>query len=379
MFKKTGKTMLKNDELSRKQPEQKPETLDYLATVLNGFTDPFFILDTENTIQMLNSAALDYSNNAGEKVVGLSCTVICGNLTSHCNECPVINLPQQGKKVSFERTGARDSRVTELVRVNPLFDTHNTPQGAIVRIKDITEKQKTKEQLVLADRLSSLNQLSSGIAHEVRNPLAAITLFTDIMADTERFDRTDQELEILTGIKTGCKTIGNIVTRILDFAKPVTFARKAISINHLINRSIQFCSSKMNKLNISVEMNLAEALPDIKGETVELEQVLNNLIINAIDAMPEGGKLLLKTSVEESSFRAGQKVIQTAICDTGIGITPETEDTIFNPFFSTKPMGTGLGLTIAHQIISRHGGVLYRNSNRDNGTEFIFELPPLKD
>ena len=356
-------------------PQQLSENLDYLTTILNGFTDPFFLLDAQCRIQTLNSAALDYSDNEHRKVIGLSCNVICGYPTTNCDGCPVINAAQQGQKVNFERKGAKDSRLTELIRINPLFDTNQAPQGAIVRIKDISETQKINEQLVLADRLSSLNQLSSGIAHEIRNPLAAITLFVDIMADTERFERTEQELEILSEIKISCKTIGNIVTRVLDFAKPVTFARTAISINHLLRRSVQFCSSKMNKVNVSVELDLTENCTDVKGEAVELEQVLNNLIINAIDAMPDGGKLSLKTSVTKSSFHAGRTIVKTAICDTGTGIISGTEDTIFNPFFSTKPMATGLGLTIAHRIISRHGGVLYRSSNMENGTEFIFELP----
>ena len=354
---------------------QMPENMDYLTMVLNGFTEPFFILDSENRIQTLNNAALQYSKNKYKKVVGSTCSSICGQTPNSCDGCPVINAAQLSEKENFTRCGARDTSLTELVSASPLFDTKQKSKGTIVSIKDITEKQQINEQLILANRLSSLNQLSSGITHEIRNPLAAIILFTDIMADTERFNRTEQELEILTGIEKGCKTIGNVVSRVLDFAKPVAYSRQALSINRLIKDSVQFCSSKMNKVNVTVELTLDDTLPNIEGEGIELEQVLYNLIINAIDAMPDGGKLFLETSLEESSFYTERQILKVAIGDTGTGITTEIEDTIFEPFFSTKPMGAGMGLTISHRIISHHGGTLYRDSKRNDRTEFVFELP----
>lgn len=349
--------------------------LEYVTIVLNSFSEPFFILDADNNVQLLNNAALDYCNKSYEKIIGQSCHVVCLPESKQCNECPIEKAVYLGKKVSYERKGAKNFNLTELIRAYPMLDENHKQQGMLVRIKDITEKRKINDQLVLADRLASLNRLSAGFAHEIRNPLAGITLFVDIMADTERFDRTEQELEILAEIKESCHKMGNIVTRILDFAKPITFARRAIAINRLVKSALQLYSSKINKANILLELDLAEDLPDVKGEPVELEQVLNNLFINSIDAMPDGGTLSITTSVHESSFHTGRTVVKASIGDTGTGIATEYNDKIFSPFFSTKPAGTGLGLTIAHQITSRHGGLLYLNSDKENGAEFVFELP----
>ena len=231
------------------------------------------------------------------------------------------------------------------------------------------------EQMVLADRLASLSQLSSGISHEIRNPLASIMLFVDILTDPKRFSRSSQESEILNEIKENVQKITDIIARVFDFARLNSSHRLPSDINKLLRDMLRLWAPKMKQSAITAEFCPQPDLPRITGDSVELQQAFSNLILNAIEAMPEGGTLSLTTTTALSSFHAQREVIVITCGDTGPGIADDLRKSIFNPFFSTKAESSGLGLTISYQIIKRHGGVLYCSASDDGKTVFSIELP----
>lgn len=271
--------------------------------------------------------------------------------------------------------GARLTR--ERATVETLLQKRTEDLALALRQKEteIFERRKIEAQLIRTDRLASLGQLSSGIAHEIRNPLAGIRLFLDILGDPEKFDRSDQEREILDDLIHNVERISGIIQRVLDFSKPSIGYKQKLNLNPLIGETVALCKAKMRKTKISVELRLSQDLPLIPGDPVQLQQVINNLILNAIEAMDPGGTLTITTDYRPSAGTENTGRLCLQVTDTGHGIEADNLENIFNPFFTTKPTGTGLGLAISHNIIEKHNGIMLVRSEIGQGTVFTVELP----
>ncbi len=360
----------------KRAEEQIQKSKATLQAVFDGISEPLMILGEDLSVKMLNNAAMGYYGASRLEETTIKCcfNALMGK-SSPCEGCGISSAVLGGQAKTFEQSSVVHPGRLEQVVTYPLQERENGVTGAIVRITDITEKRKTEEQLARADRLASLGQLSGGIAHEIRNPLASINLFVDILRDKDKFDQTDKELEILDEIKGDIGRITGIIKRILEFAKPSVTSEVEVDINALIRENLKLWSAKMRKSKIRLELFLEEGLPRIHGDAIELQQIINNLVLNAIEAMNRGGVLRISTSRGISSFHEGRKVVCINVNDTGPGIETEHAESIFNPFFTTKAAGTGLGLAITYQIIKRHGGLISFESKLDNGTTFTIELP----
>ena len=245
----------------------------------------------------------------------------------------------------------------------------------VIRVSDITEKIRMEEQLIQAGQLSFLGQLAGGIAHEIRNPLTGIRLFMDILADPRRFSISDQQREILDEIIENIVKIEGIIRRVLALARPRESIRKRISINDLINKTMAFWNSRINKARIRLTLEPDEGIPLVLGDDIEIQQVITNLVSNALEAMDKGGRLTIATGSGQSRFHPDRRVVTIVTSDTGPGVTEEQRRNAFNPFFTTKASGTGLGLAISHKIIERHGGVITLENRPEGGARFYIELP----
>lgn len=244
---------------------------------------------------------------------------------------------------------------------------------------EISERKKAEAQLIRAERLASLGQLSSGIAHEIRNPLAGIRLFLDILGDPEKFDRSTQEKEILNDLTSNVDRISGIIQRVLDFSKTSIGSREKFDLNQLVGETVALCEARIRKSKITLELALSQELPLILGDPIQLQQVTNNLILNAIEAMDPGGTLTVTTDYRPSVRPENKGRLRLQVADTGHGIDTGNLENIFNPFFTTKPTGTGLGLAISHNIIEKHNGIMSVRSEIGQGTVFTVELPVCAD
>jgi signal transduction histidine kinase/FixJ family two-component response regulator len=347
-----------------------------LQIAFDGISEPLIMLDNTMRIRMLNSSARKYYTvHNNEDVIGRPCYEALKGRPSPCDNCGVPAAISKGINSEFERKGIINPDRYEQVAVYPVKEEEFGITGAIIRVDDITEKKEMEQQLMRADRLSSLGQLSGGIAHEIRTPLSSINLFLDLLCDEERFVRTDEELELCGEIKNNINRLNGIVKRVLKFANHSDIASSQINLNSLIRDALDFWKLKMRDTGVDFKLTLKDDLPSISGDAIGLQQVMNNLIQNAIESMKDGGLLEVTTEEGFSSFRKERKVVIVKVKDTGHGIPQDQQDSIFNPFFTTKHTGTGLGLSISHKIVERHGGVISFDTEPGKGTVFTIELP----
>ena len=225
------------------------------------------------------------------------------------------------------------------------------------------------------DRLVSLGKLSSGIAHELRNPLAGIK--TTAQALGEELTEKDPRREYLQRITKEIDRLNELLKTFFSFAKPQKLNLTPCHVRDIINEIIPFLIKEIADKGIRFEEKYDPHLPRIKADKTQMHQVFLNLFLNAIQAMPEGGELKIGVSSFVSAGGDGsrQNFIKAVVSDTGKGIPPHMVGQIFDPFFTTKPKGIGLGLSIAHQIINKHGGTIKAESEWEKGTSFVITLP----
>ena len=363
-------------EVRTKVERQLLQSKTNLQSVFDGISEPLIMVDRNMIIKVLNEAAKDYTQlSRYQDILDKPCYRVLAERSTVCKDCQLPLAILSRNPAMFERKGLKDPARIEEVVIYPMQNKIESEGNAIIRISDITAQKKIEEQLIRADRLSSLGQLSGGIAHEIRNPLASINLFTDILCDEEKYDRSSQENELFDEIKDNINRIDKIIKRVLDFAKPPVTTSDKIDLNELTQESIKFWSSKLRKSEIRLNLNLKDGLLPVQGDVIGLQQVINNVVLNAIEAMGEGGDISIRTSQGVSSIGDSQDAVYLSVSDTGPGIQKAHQEDIFNPFFTTKATGTGLGLSISHQIIKRQGGAFTFESNPEAGTTFIIELP----
>ena len=223
--------------------------------------------------------------------------------------------------------------------------------GVVFIVRDLTEGKRTEELIRRMDRLTSIGQLSAGIAHEIRNPLASINLNVQMLGKKWALDAAAKN--IVSDTLEGIDRIKSLVKGMLDFAKPSTPALKRGSLARVVQNSIALLDSQLRKKNIEIKLDLRADLPEIVFDEHQIQQVLVNLVLNALEAMADGGSLRITGSLEKEPKKR-RRHLALQIMDTGSGIPPGNLSKIFDPFFTTKPEGTGLGLSIVHKILEQH-------------------------
>ena len=229
--------------------------------------------------------------------------------------------------------------------------------------------QDTQDQLVQSEKLASLGQLAAGVAHELNNPLGTILLYSDIVKKELGPDSAyTDDLEIILSETKRCKSI---VAALLEFARQNQVITRPTNLNNLILSVIELHIKQCEASSVEVHLKLDPALPKIQADPNQITQVVVNLVENALDAMPDGGILNIRTRNEP------RNMVTMEFEDTGIGIPPENQSKLFTPFFTTKPLGkgTGLGLAIIYGIIKMHRGQILVTSEINKGTKFTVQLP----
>lgn len=230
--------------------------------------------------------------------------------------------------------------------------------------RSYAELRQTFEQLLQAERLSALGEISAGIVHEIRNPLGAIKGAVEIIEDELAPDSPRREFALIA--KHEVDRIEKLVREFVRFARPPKLVRNLVDVNELVESVVKLLEQQAAAQKITVNKELAGDLPQVTLDIEQIEQVLLNLAINALQAMPDGGTLVFRT------FQAKDLVI-IEIEDTGGGIAPNVIGRIFDPFFTTKDKGSGLGLSVAHKIVAQHDGFLAAE-NTSRGAVFRLTL-----
>jgi signal transduction histidine kinase len=233
--------------------------------------------------------------------------------------------------------------------------------------KTTADLKKTEAQLIRSEKLASLGELAAGIAHEIRNPLTSINILIHSMA--ESLSSENIRREDLRVIEEEIERINEIIDQFLKFGKPSPPLFEKTHVVSILEETLQLLRLQIEKQKIHVEREY-QLLPAVVLDREQMKQVILNLVMNALQAMPEGGRLWL--SVQTS---AEGRWIQIGIRDSGTGIPPKNMDRLFDPFFSTREGGIGLGLPIAHRIIDQHHGRIEVASTPQGGTLFALYLP----
>ena len=239
-------------------------------------------------------------------------------------------------------------------------------------VENLHDKQ---EQLVEVEKLASLGRVAAGVAHEINNPLAVINekagLLQDFLEVSGDFKHRERFGALLEGITDSVKRCRTITHRLLGFARRVEVTVEPLDLNEVVRRVREYLEADRAEKGVAIELRLAEGLPTAHTDRVEFEQVLINIVKNAIDALPAGGTIVVTTRAKN------QRWLQVVIADNGPGIPPEHLKRLFEPFFTTKEKGkgTGLGLFVSHGIMKKLGGRILVESVVGMGTNFTLELP----
>jgi signal transduction histidine kinase len=262
---------------------------------------------------------------------------------------------------------------TELNRFEREKKTRTELGEAYQKLNEYTQRLKdSQEQLIQSEKLSSLGQLAASIAHEVNNPLSGILMYTQLLTKRINSDKATKEstLDYLAKMESELVRSTGLVRNLLDFARQSAPALVETDLNDIVNRVLELTahSARLNKVEVVKELD--PSLPRLTADANQLQQVCTNLVVNAIQAMPQGGRLTLRTSLADSQLKL-------EVQDTGSGISPENMRKLFTPFFSTKKevKGVGLGLAVSYGIIQRHRGKIEVQSEEGKGTTFTVYLP----
>ncbi len=238
-------------------------------------------------------------------------------------------------------------------------------------IEAYIERQQLEAQIIQSERFAAIGQLAARVAHELRNPLSSVELNLDLLAD-EVAEGPEMDVaeanDLLKSIHNEVERLANIVSEYLVFARLPRFEFEQESLNTVVQTFTDFIKPQLQQAQITFSIELAENLPFTLLDAEQIQRVLHNLLKNAIEAMPSGGEFSIQTSVESSR-------IVLRISDTGVGIPPPDQNRIFDPFFTTKKGGTGLGLSLAGEIIKHHQGSILCRSVVDQGTQFTITFP----
>jgi signal transduction histidine kinase len=251
-----------------------------------------------------------------------------------------------------------------------LKDALGDPAGHITIVRDITERKVMQEQLMLTDRLASIGELASGIAHELNNPMTSIIGFSQLLMEKDISDDLKDDLHL---VHSEAQRAAGIVKNLLTFARKHAPVKQPTQVNNIIEDVLRLRAYEQKVNNIEVVKNFDPVLPEIMIDHFLIRQVFLNLIINAEYFMGEShnkGVLTITTQKADS-------VVTISFADDGPGIAKEDLGRIFSPFFTTKEVGkgTGLGLSICHGIVAEHGGNIQAKSQPGKGATFVVELP----
>jgi len=266
--------------------------------------------------------------------------------------------------------GKYDKKIEIVSRdeIGYLCKTFNKMIDAICE-RDEMLMEQTERKIVQSEKLASLGRLASGIAHEINNPLTGVLCFGTALRDDLKGSPYEEDLNVIVNETLRCR---EIVRGILDFARETAIEKTTADINGIITDTIAILKNHVNFHNIKVTVDLGDGVPLVDLDVNQIKSVINNLAVNAADAMKDGGELTVSTE-----FNPDNRQIMIAVADTGTGIKKEIIEKIFDPFFTTKKTGegTGLGLAVTYGIVRRHNGNITVESEEGKGTVFRICLP----
>jgi PAS domain S-box-containing protein len=358
------------DITERKKMEEKVKrAANEWRTTFDSITDWISILDSDFRFVRVNKAFANAFGKKPKELLGRTCYELVHNTSEPVPNCPHRRTLLSKRPATAEFFEPNLGVYLEMT-TSPIFDEGGRVSGTVHATRDITERKHMQEQLLMTDRLASIGELVSGVAHELNNPLTSIIGFSQLLMNGDVPPSIKEDLGLVHGEAQRAATI---VKNLLTFARKHGPVRQVSQINNIIEDVVRLRAYEQKVNNIEVDRQFASDLPEIMVDYFQMQQVFLNIIINAEYFMTQAhnkGKLTI-------TIERANQVIRVSFADDGPGIPKENLNRIFNPFFTTKDVGkgTGLGLSICHGIVTEHGGSIYVESELGKGATFVVELP----
>jgi PAS domain S-box-containing protein len=344
---------------------------NYSEEILQSITSGVLTADNRGRVLTYNYMAERISGKKAAEVIGKTAEEVWGKrgaialaVEYSLQDCCYLNF--ETEIVSAERGLVPVAFSSILLR-----DGQGKKKGVLLSLHDLSERKELEDKIRRADKLTALATMAAGMAHEIKNPLSSMKVFSQLLPkkiDDPEFRRKLQEI-----LPREIDRIDQIVEGLLGFARASTPLFEKKNIKEVLEDNLRYFAEKAKNTGVKIKKDYAE-LPEIEVDPAQISQVFSNLILNALQAMPEGGELLAKVFPGKKSGEVLQD-IKIQVSDSGGGIPPERLKKLFDPFFTTKYGGTGLGLTIAHSIVNGHRGFIDVESKVGQGTTFTVTLP----
>jgi two-component system, sporulation sensor kinase E len=344
----------------------------YNEYILRSIGSGMIICDTRGKITRLN--------NSAQKILGLSERDAAGKhyrtlFKEKAAMCSLIETALSEKKIcsvpEMEMSKTDGENIWVGLTASVIKDRQNEMLGVALLLNDVTEIKRLQQEVVFKEKMAALGETSSGLAHELRNSMGAVLGFAKLLKKKGADPLSTRE--IVDGILNEAMSMESLIQRFLTFARPFDLNMERVNLKNVVDECIKNLEEKLMQNKIEVELKSQPDLLPIPGDRLLLRQSFQNLIQNSIEAMPNGGQLSIDLR-EAEAYHKG-RFIKVEISDTGCGIEEESLEKIFDPFFTSKERGTGLGLSLVKKIISLHNGRIELESQTGKGTIFRIYLP----
>jgi PAS domain S-box-containing protein len=347
----------------------------FAESLIQSISSGLILVDTKERITYFNKAAGKILGYPKEEVIGKPFSIFSLKEKKQTMPTPFKNHYEMDSRREGVIVRKDKVKIPIGFNITDHLDSRGGKIGKIISFRNMTNVLKLQEEILRMDRLVSLGELSSGIAHEIRNPLAGIK--TTAQALGEEMEQDDPKREYLNRITKEIDRLNDLLKTFFSFAKPQKLNPVVCNIRDIVNEIIPLLIKDIANRGINFTEEYGRDLPKVRVDFSQMHQVFLNLFLNAIQAMPNGGELKIKAVPIALAplVNPGKDYVRISISDTGKGIPTNGINKIFDPFFTTRSKGIGLGLSITYQIIKKHGGSVKVESKVDKGTTFILTLP----
>lgn len=343
-----------------------------LEAIIESAVDGIITIDAHGTIESVNAAAVGIFGWSRDELVGSSVTTLMPSPYREEHDDYVSRFLRTGEAkiigIGREVVGLRKDG-TEFPLYLAVSEGRDGDQHLFTGIvRDLSDLRLAEERARAAEQLASLSLITAGIAHDIGTPMNVILGYADMLRDSLRDEKDRRRAEI---ISEQVRRVTNLIETLLNIARPHQMVRAPVDVSAVLDHALDFFREKLRSRAIEVERDYVD-VPDIDGDKDRLEQTFLNLIVNAADAMPKGGRLSVAVAPAQNGW------VEVVVTDTGHGISADSLGQIFEPFHTTKAPGegTGLGLVVCRSIVIDHGGTIDVESRVGEGTRFVLRFPP---
>ncbi len=352
----------------------------FLEGILKNMEGGVVTIDLDKRIMSFNKAAEWITGYCLEDVLGKPCyEILKGNICDTI--CPFDKVIKKSTPVNITQSVVKSKEGIDVVTsrsVFPLKDIHGEKRGVVVIFRDITELQNLRQQLLQSEKLAVMGQLAAGVAHEINNPINGIITYIHLLL--KKLDANEVDPEVwkrnLKLVERETVRIGRLVKNLLNFSRKTEPDLGPVSPVKLVEQSLSLLDDQFLLKNIKIHKKYDSNIPNILGDFNQLQQVVMNLIMNAVQAVDNKGEISISLTTKGAS--GSECFVYLDIQDNGAGIPEDALAKIFDPFYTTKTGdggGVGLGLSIARQIVKAHHGRITINSQVNEGTSVTIRLP----